>query len=235
FMIRVVEENGRIHEDLKLKQESKLKLRASLKERHLFTVLVITRSYELRLTRFWRPHEENSISTTLKRPSAEMPQSTAALPKMCDNEALFKKSKPTRDLRRDYGFVATLDDEIRRDLEKDVGYRITDTWDAMVKAMQEDTDEIYGRLDGAQDDRSLMSGQLNLLRRDRRSHARTSRLMETEARISRKAWVQSMDASDITRFEVRALWTMVLAQQTKIGAGLGQADSAGDRHSSQMH
>ncbi|GJR55008.1 putative reverse transcriptase domain-containing protein [Tanacetum coccineum] len=96
-------------------------------------------------------------------------------------------ARPTTDLRRDYGFVATLDDEIRRDLEKD------------------DTNEIYWRLDGAQDDRSLMSGQLNLLRRDRRSHARTSRLMETEARISRKAWVQSMDASDITRFEIAAL------------------------------
>ncbi|GJU67250.1 hypothetical protein Tco_1253509 [Tanacetum coccineum] len=118
-MIRVVEENGRIHEDLKLKQESKLKLRASLKERHLFTVLVITRSYELRLTRFWRPHEENSISTTLKRPSAEMPQSTAALPKMCDNEALFKKSKfdetketsnEIRELKRKDGILQMMED-----------------------------------------------------------------------------------------------------------------------------
>ncbi|GJT77456.1 hypothetical protein Tco_1044181 [Tanacetum coccineum] len=41
--------------------------------------------------------------------------------------------------RADYGFVATLDDEIRRDPERD------------------DTDEIYGRLDDAQDDRLLMS------------------------------------------------------------------------------
>ncbi|GJU51415.1 hypothetical protein Tco_1220970 [Tanacetum coccineum] len=35
--------------------------------------------------------------------------------------------RPTRELMRDYGFVATLDDEIRRDLERDVGYGITDT------------------------------------------------------------------------------------------------------------
>ncbi|GJX76649.1 hypothetical protein Tco_0323460 [Tanacetum coccineum] len=34
--------------------------------------------------------------------------------------------------RADYGFVATLDDEIRRDLERDVGYGITDTWDEML-------------------------------------------------------------------------------------------------------
>ncbi|GJV05920.1 hypothetical protein Tco_1343576 [Tanacetum coccineum] len=127
-------------------------------------------------------------------------------------------TRPTKDFRRDYGFVATLDDEIRRDIEQDVGYGITDTWDEMVEAMQEaGYDEIYGRLDDAQDDRSLMSGQLNLLRRDRRAHARTTRLMESEARLSREAWVQSMDASDTARSEVRALRTTVLAQQTEIG------------------
>ncbi|GJY15135.1 putative reverse transcriptase domain-containing protein [Tanacetum coccineum] len=57
---------------------------------------------------------------------------------------------------------------------------------------------------------------LNMLRRDRRSHARTTRLIETEARLSREAWVQSMDASDTACFEVRALWTTVLVQQTEI-------------------
>ncbi|GKC70211.1 hypothetical protein Tco_1116094 [Tanacetum coccineum] len=95
-------------------------------------------------------------------------------------------ARPTREFRRDYGFVATLDDEIRRDPERD-------------------------------DDRSLMSDQLNILRRDRRTHAHTSRLMESEARLSREAWVQSMDASDTTHSEVSALRTTVLAQQTEIG------------------
>ncbi|GJR10500.1 hypothetical protein Tco_0793152 [Tanacetum coccineum] len=110
--------------------------------------------------------------------------------------------------RRDYGFVTTLDDEIRRDLERDVSYGITDTWDEMVEDMQgtpsvtyvaelsqsmidfvmtirQDTNEIDGRLDDAQDDRSLMSGQFNLLRMDKRAHARTARLIEIEARLSR--------------------------------------------------
>ncbi|GKF11745.1 hypothetical protein Tco_0049671, partial [Tanacetum coccineum] len=81
-----------------------------------------------------------------------------------------------------------------------------------VMTIRQDMDEIYGRLDDAQDDRLLMSGQLNMLRRDTRAHARTVRLMETEARLSREAWVQSMDASDISRSEVRALQTTVLAQ-----------------------
>ncbi|GJX12555.1 hypothetical protein Tco_0204313 [Tanacetum coccineum] len=53
-----------------------------------------------------------------------------------------------------------------------------------------DTDEIYERLDYARDDRSLMSGQLNMLCKDRRAHARTARLMESEAKLSREASTQ---------------------------------------------
>ncbi|GKD19571.1 hypothetical protein Tco_1208729, partial [Tanacetum coccineum] len=110
-------------------------------------------------------------------------------------------ARPTGEFKRDYGFVATLDDEIRRDPERDVGYGIISTWDKMVEDMQgtpamtdvaglsqrmtdfvttirQDTNEIYGRLDDAHDDRSLMSGQLNLLRKDRRAHAHTVRLMK---------------------------------------------------------
>ncbi|GKF42771.1 hypothetical protein Tco_0126113 [Tanacetum coccineum] len=155
-------------------------------------------------------------------------------------------ARPTRGFRADYGFVGTLDNDIRRDPEREVGYEIIDTWDDMVKDMQgtllatdmaelsqrmidfvttvrQDTYEIYGRLDDAQDDRLLMSGQLNMLRRDRHAHARTTRLMETEAKLSCEACVQSMDASDTARSEVRALWTIVLAHQTEI-AGLRAAD-----------
>ncbi|GKE10585.1 hypothetical protein Tco_1414136 [Tanacetum coccineum] len=79
-------------------------------------------------------------------------------------------ARPTRGFRADYRFVGTLNDENRRDLRK-----------------RQDTDEIYGRLDDAQYDRLLMSGQLNMLRRDRRAHASTARLMETKARLSREA------------------------------------------------
>ncbi|GJS72516.1 hypothetical protein Tco_0705357 [Tanacetum coccineum] len=109
--------------------------------------------------------------------------------------------------------------------DREVGYGITNTWDEMVEAMQEiapttlegvnqrvmelvttvrqDTDEVYRRLDDAQDDRSLMNGQLNLLRRDRRSHVCTARLMESGAKASHEAWVQSMDASDMVHSETQ--------------------------------
>ncbi|GJZ08506.1 hypothetical protein Tco_0542789 [Tanacetum coccineum] len=44
-------------------------------------------------------------------------------------------AKPDGDFRRDYGFIATLDDEIMRDPERDVGDGITDTWDEMLVGM----------------------------------------------------------------------------------------------------
>ncbi|GJT90338.1 hypothetical protein Tco_1079183 [Tanacetum coccineum] len=69
----------------------------------------------------------------------------------------------------DYGFFATMDREIMRDLERDVGYGITDTWDEILVDMpgaratddtelgrrmtgfatlvRQDTNEIYTRLD----------------------------------------------------------------------------------------
>ncbi|GKB20651.1 hypothetical protein Tco_0854574 [Tanacetum coccineum] len=94
--------------------------------------------------------------------------------------------------------------------ERDVGYGITDYWDEIVEAM-------YGTLvviDVSR--RQLLASWLNMLFRDRRAHARTARLMETEARMSKEVWGRSMDASDLTRAEVMLLRTIVLAQQSQI-------------------
>ncbi|GKC99114.1 hypothetical protein Tco_1169389, partial [Tanacetum coccineum] len=102
-------------------------------------------------------------------------------------------------LRADYGFVATIDREIRRDPEREVGYGITDSWDEIVETLQgapvstdtelgrhmtafetrvrQDIDEIYTRLDDEQSQRQLLAGRLNMFR-DRRAHAYTRHLME---------------------------------------------------------
>ncbi|GJR79056.1 hypothetical protein Tco_0149841 [Tanacetum coccineum] len=77
-------------------------------------------------------------------------------------------ARPVGGLRADYGFVATMDREIRHDPEREV---------------RQDTDEIYTRLDDEQSQRQLLVGRLNMLFRDRRAHARTARLMETEYRL----------------------------------------------------
>ncbi|GJU92597.1 hypothetical protein Tco_1317353 [Tanacetum coccineum] len=61
-----------------------------------------------------------------------------------------------------------------------------------------------------------MAGRLNMLYRDRRAHARTTLLMEKEARMSREAWGKSMDASDLACLEVMSLCTTVLGLQAMI-------------------
>ncbi|GJW52777.1 putative reverse transcriptase domain-containing protein, partial [Tanacetum coccineum] len=103
---------------------------------------------------------------------------------------------------------------IRRNRDREIGYEITDVWEDpneiaeeipatdvaelgqrmtdFVTTVRQDTDEIYRRLDEAQDARS------------------------GEARASHEAWAQSMDSSDMVHYEVRALRTIILAQQTEI-------------------
>nr|GFA31718.1 hypothetical protein [Tanacetum cinerariifolium] len=60
--------------------------------------------------------------------------------------------------------------------------------------VRQDTDEIYIRFDDEQTERQLLAGRLNMLFWDRRAHAYTRQLMETEARMSREAWVRVTDA-----------------------------------------
>nr|GFB48027.1 hypothetical protein [Tanacetum cinerariifolium] len=67
-----------------------------------------------------------------------------------------------------------------------------------------------------QTERQLLAGRLNMLFRDRRAHAYTHHLMETEARMSREAWVRATDASDLVHGEVMSLRTTVLGQISEI-------------------
>ncbi|GJZ24198.1 hypothetical protein Tco_0561657 [Tanacetum coccineum] len=125
-------------------------------------------------------------------------------------ELVSPTARPPGGFRANYGFVATMDREIMRDLDRDVGYGITDTWDEILVDMpgapatddtelgrrmtkfttrvRQDTDEIYTRLDDEQTERQLIVGRLNMLYWDRCAHARTARLMEAEAMMSREAW-----------------------------------------------
>ncbi|GKE49552.1 hypothetical protein Tco_1480810 [Tanacetum coccineum] len=109
-------------------------------------------------------------------------------------------ARPAGGLRADYGFVATIDREIRHDPKRYVGYGITDSWDEIIETLQgapvstdtemgahmrefesmvrRDTDEIYTR--------------------DRRTHAHTRHLI------------------DLAHGEVMSLRTIVHAQMSKI-------------------
>nr|GFD06638.1 hypothetical protein [Tanacetum cinerariifolium] len=45
-------------------------------------------------------------------------------------------ARPAGGLRADYGFAATMNREILRDPEREVGYGITDSWDEIVETIQ---------------------------------------------------------------------------------------------------
>ncbi|GJY38148.1 putative reverse transcriptase domain-containing protein [Tanacetum coccineum] len=117
-------------------------------------------------------------------------------------------ARPAGGLRADYGFVATMDREIRRDLERDVGYGITDSWDEIVEAMQ-GTPIVTDMAEFSQ----RMTEFETMIRQD--TDEIYTRLIEAEARMSREAWGRSMDASDLARAEVMSLRTTVLAQQSE--------------------
>nr|GEY62243.1 hypothetical protein [Tanacetum cinerariifolium] len=121
-------------------------------------------------------------------------------------------ARPAGRLRAYYGFVATMDREIMRDPERELGGYMRE----FETRVRRDTDEIYMRLDDEQSERHLLAGRLNMLFRDIRAHVYTRHLIETEARLSREAWVRSTDASDLVRGEVMSLRTTVLGQMTEI-------------------
>nr|GFB08601.1 hypothetical protein [Tanacetum cinerariifolium] len=114
-------------------------------------------------------------------------------------------ARPAGGLRADYGFVA-IGAPVSTDTELGGYMRKFET------RVRQDTDEIYMRLDDEQTERQLLAGRLNMLFRDRRAHAYTRHLMETEAMMSREAWVRVTDASDLVRGEVMSLRTTVLKQ-----------------------
>ncbi|GJS05143.1 hypothetical protein Tco_0321651 [Tanacetum coccineum] len=109
-----------------------------------------------------------------------------------------------------YGFADMLDAALGCQTSRELGYGITDTWDNL------EDEIIYSQLDDARHDRALLRARVNMLYRDRPFHRRTALLMEEDARVSRAAWAQSMDACDQVRSDGISLWTTVMAQQSEI-------------------
>nr|GEW72467.1 reverse transcriptase domain-containing protein [Tanacetum cinerariifolium] len=121
-------------------------------------------------------------------------------------------ARPTSGFLVYYRFVGSLDDEIRRDPKRDVDF---------VTTVRQDTNKIYGRMDDAQDDRSLISDQLNMLRRDRRAHAHIARLIESKAKLSREAWteIEGLRAADhIRQTQLVEALTLLNTLQTQMAA-----------------
>ncbi|GJZ22686.1 hypothetical protein Tco_0559725 [Tanacetum coccineum] len=89
------------------------------------------------------------------------------------------------------------------------------------------------RRDLREGQRQLLAGRVNMLFRDRRTHAHTRQLMETEAGMSREAWRRAMDSSDLAHGGVISLRTTVYAQMEEI-TELQSADRRRQRAMSEL-
>ncbi|GJT90117.1 hypothetical protein Tco_1078962, partial [Tanacetum coccineum] len=163
-------------------------------------------------------------------PSHEVGESSAA--------GAARQDRPTIAREDLYGFVDMVDVPPRCSTSRELDYDITDTWDDLVGAIdeiapttlegvnlrvtdlativKEETTSMYGIMEDAQDDRSLLRARVNLLYRDRPVHRRLAVMIEREAKMAREAWGLSMDASDYARSDVMSLRTTVVAQSALI-------------------
>nr|GFA59784.1 putative reverse transcriptase domain-containing protein [Tanacetum cinerariifolium] len=95
-------------------------------------------------------------------------------------------ARPIEGRRADYGFVDSVEAEIRRRRAKDIGYGIRDTWiDPREVAEEGRQTEIFQRVEALVDDSQY--------------HYETGRHVDQEARCSREAWAHSIGLSSTAR------------------------------------
>ncbi|GJS42591.1 hypothetical protein Tco_0567634 [Tanacetum coccineum] len=81
--------------------------------------------------------------------------------------------------------------------------------------VEHETTIMYGMMEDAQDDRSLLRARVKLLYRDRPIYRRLAVMIERE-RMAREAWGLSMDASDYACSDVMSLHTTIVGQHALI-------------------
>nr|GFB92787.1 hypothetical protein [Tanacetum cinerariifolium] len=119
-----------------------------------------------------------------------------------------------------------------RDLEREVGYGITDSWDEIVEILQGALVSFDTEL-GGYTERQLLAGRLNMLFRDRRAHAYTRQLMETEARMRQtvisellrmdhRRSIEISESRTALQGQITALQGQVTALQAQVATLQGQ-------------
>ncbi|GJS74676.1 hypothetical protein Tco_0707517 [Tanacetum coccineum] len=164
-------------------------------------------------------------------------------------------TRPIGGRRADYGFVGTMDTEIRRQRAEEVGYGIRDVWvdpretveevapmtlegvntrvTELTAVQEQDTQDIYAVIGDTQDRQTQIYQSVETLVDDSQYHYETARLLDQEALVSREAWGCSIEVSYMTRSEIMALRSVVMGQQAVI-AQLQAADRRSQAVTSEM-
>ncbi|GKC42158.1 hypothetical protein Tco_1059880, partial [Tanacetum coccineum] len=147
-------------------------------------------------------------------------------------------ARPIGGRRADYGFVGTMDTEIRRQRAEEVGYRIRDVWVDLRETVEEvapmtlegvntrvteltavqeqDTQDIYAVIGDTQDRQTQIYQSVETLVDDSQYHYETARLLDQDALVSREAWGRSIEVSYMTCLEIMALCSVVMGQHAVI-------------------
>ncbi|GJU41816.1 putative reverse transcriptase domain-containing protein [Tanacetum coccineum] len=141
-------------------------------------------------------HLPPHVPTSLPLPSSPLPSLPVLLfiPYQVDQESLTAAPRPTGGHRTDYGFIGTIDAEVRRQRAEEVGYGIRDVWVDPTEAVEEvapttlegvnarvteliavqeqDTHDIYAVIEDTQDRQTQLFQRVDGLVEDRQTHTR---------------------------------------------------------------
>nr|GEW77122.1 hypothetical protein [Tanacetum cinerariifolium] len=114
-------------------------------------------------------------------------------------------ARPIEGRRADYGFIDSVEAEIRRQRAEDIGY-----------VQEHDTQDIYRVMEDTQGRQTEIFQRVEALVDDSQYHYETSRLVDQEARCSREAWADSIGLSSAVHFELQGYMTHTWVQDQHI-------------------
>nr|GEZ99362.1 hypothetical protein [Tanacetum cinerariifolium] len=149
-------------------------------------------------------------------------------------------ARPIEGRRVDYGFVGSVEAEIRRRRAEDIRYGIRDTWidlrdvaeeealttlegvntrvTKLAAVQEQDTQDIYGVIKDTQGRQTEIFQRVEALVDDSQYHYETGRLADQEAIVSREAWAHSIGLSSAVHFELQGYMTHTWVQDQRIDA-----------------
>nr|GFC96059.1 hypothetical protein [Tanacetum cinerariifolium] len=126
-------------------------------------------------------------------------------------------ARPVGGFRADYGFVTTVDREIMRDPEREVGYGITDSWDEITEARM--SREAWARATDASNLvhgevislRTTMPGQISEIRELQAADRRRQTVISELLRIDHRRSTETSESRTALQGQITALQGQVTA------------------------
>nr|GEW12237.1 putative reverse transcriptase domain-containing protein [Tanacetum cinerariifolium] len=151
------------------------------------------------------PPPSTNTATTGARITTEMPPRNRLCLSTLGSRYEVRESSTARPIegrRIDYGFVSTLDAEVRQRGIGEVGYGIRDTWVDPTEAVPEIVPMTDSRTHISQRV-AIDSQRVDLLIEDKIAHQETIQIVEDEAYAAREAWAHSIGLSQAVHSELQ--------------------------------